>query len=118
MKKKWSTLFYIVIVAGLGIVIYWIVKQGNTLQNPVLTEQQLQVEKQTATFDSFRVFNDSFSHHLAEPMTVLLLQIIVIMAFARLFGFLFKKLGQPAVIGEIVAGIVLGLPSSAHFFRR
>ena len=47
-------------------------------------------------------------------MAVLLLQIIVIIAFARLFGFLFKKIGQPAVIGEIVAGIILG-PSLLGF---
>ena len=45
MKKRWSTLFYIVIVAGLGFVIYWIAKQGSTLQSPALTAQQLQSEK-------------------------------------------------------------------------
>ena len=108
MNKKWSTLFYIFIVAGLGLVIYWIVIKGNALQSPVLTATQLQVEKQSTTVSSFQFFKDSFNHYLTEPLTVLLLQIIVIMAFARLFGFLFKKIGQPAVIGEIVAGIILG----------
>ncbi len=114
MKKRWSTLFYIVMVSGLGSVIYWIVKQGNGLQNPSLTARQLQEEKISTNVDSFRIFNDSFSHHLSDPMAVLLLQIIVIIAFARLFGFLFKKIGQPAVIGEIVAGIILG-PSLLGF---
>ncbi len=38
----------------------------------------------------------------------LLLQLIVVIAAARLCGALFRRLGQPAVIGEIVAGILLG----------
>ena len=106
MKKKWSTLFYIVIVAGLGFVIYWIAKQGNALQNPVLTAQQ--TERDTTSVNNLEVFKNSFSNNITEPMAVLLLQIIVIIASARLLGYLFKKIGQPAVIGEIVAGIILG----------
>lgn len=39
---------------------------------------------------------------------VLLLQLAVIIGVARAFGFLFQRLRQPAVIGEMVAGIVLG----------
>jgi Kef-type K+ transport system membrane component KefB len=108
MKKRWSTLFYIIIVAGLGIVIYWITKQGNALQSPALTAQQIQTEKDTTAASDLHVFLDSFNYNLTDPLAVLLLQIIVIIAFARLFGFLFKKIGQPAVIGEIVAGIILG----------
>jgi len=45
---------------------------------------------------------------LSRPLPVLLLQIIVIVATARALGAVFALLGQPPVIGEIVAGIVLG----------
>src|SRR4029453_119103 len=38
----------------------------------------------------------------------LLLDLAVIIAAARLFGALARKIGQPGVIGEIVAGIFLG----------
>jgi Kef-type K+ transport system membrane component KefB len=106
MKKRWSSLFYIVIVAGLGFAIYRIAKQGNTLQSHALN--QAEVSKNINALDNFQIFTDSFNHNLSEPLAVLLLQIIVILACARLFGFLFKKIGQPAVIGEIVAGIILG----------
>src|SRR5690242_16888658 len=41
------------------------------------------------------------------PTDLLLLDIVVILACARLFGAISKKIGQPAVIGEIVAGIAL-----------
>jgi hypothetical protein len=116
MKKKWSTLFYIVIVAGLGTVIYWILEQGHHLQNPALTAKQVQQAKDSTNHNSFHVFADSFNHNLADPLAILLLQIIVIIACARLFGYFFKKIGQPAVIGEIVAGIVLGPSLLGSFF--
>jgi Kef-type K+ transport system membrane component KefB len=45
---------------------------------------------------------------LGQPLTRLLLQLVVIIAFARLLGAVFRQLGQPAVVGEIVAGIALG----------
>ncbi|MES2775872.1 MAG: cation:proton antiporter [Bacteroidota bacterium] len=115
MKTKWSSFFYVTIVAGLGAAIYWIVQQGKTLQHPALKADQLPEKSNSIPGNSFDVFSDSFLHNLSEPLAVLLLQIIVIIAFARLFGFLFKKIGQPAVIGEIVAGIVLG-PSIVGLF--
>jgi Kef-type K+ transport system membrane component KefB len=50
-----------------------------------------------------------------NPLSILLLQIIVIIIMANLFGRLFRRLGQPPVMGEMVAGIVLG-PSVLGFF--
>ena len=41
-------------------------------------------------------------------LRTLLLQIIVICAAARGLGWCFERLGQPRVVGEIVAGILLG----------
>ena len=116
MKRKWSTIFYIFIVAGLGTVIYWIVKQGKTLQSPVLTVKEMQAEGQSTTKSSFQEFTGSFSSNITQPMAVLLMQIIIIIFFARIFGFLFKKIKQPAVIGEIFAGIILGPSISGLFF--
>ncbi|WP_436759792.1 cation:proton antiporter [Streptosporangium sp. V21-05] len=41
-------------------------------------------------------------------MDLLLLDLVIVLAAARLFGALARRLGQPPVIGEIVAGILLG----------
>ncbi|MBB2913759.1 Kef-type K+ transport system membrane component KefB [Streptosporangium becharense] len=41
-------------------------------------------------------------------MDLLLLDLVIVLAAARLFGAAAKWLGQPPVIGEIVAGILLG----------
>ena len=46
--------------------------------------------------------------NLRDPLSRLLLQIILIVLVARIFGALAVRLGQPAVIGEMIAGIVLG----------
>ena len=46
--------------------------------------------------------------NLHHPLSILLLQVIVIVAAARVAGALFARIGQPRVIGEMVAGIVLG----------
>lgn len=45
---------------------------------------------------------------LSHPSALLLLQLLLIVAAARMAGWLFRKLGQPSVIGEILAGIALG----------
>lgn len=58
--------------------------------------------------EAFGVFKDSVAHHLDSAIGLLLLQILIILVAARLLGTLFRKIGQPAVIGEIVAGILLG----------
>jgi Kef-type K+ transport system membrane component KefB len=47
-------------------------------------------------------------HNFQDPLAILLAQIITIILVARFFGWVFKKIGQPSVIGEIIAGIVLG----------
>lgn len=58
--------------------------------------------------DAWGVFSSSVEHHMGGTIGLLLLQILVILFFARLVGWLFRKAGQPAVIGEICAGIMLG----------
>jgi len=65
--------------------------------------------------DNFHLFKLSILNNVAEPASMLLLQIISILIVSRIFGFLFAKMGQPTVIGEILAGIVLG-PSLLGYF--
>src|SRR5262249_51261727 len=45
---------------------------------------------------------------LMSEIARLLLQLAVIVLVARVFGFIFRKIRQPQVIGEMFAGIVLG----------
>ncbi|MGL5015236.1 MAG: cation:proton antiporter [Bacteroidales bacterium] len=65
-------------------------------------------QESAVQISSWRHFLDSINHEMGEPLTLLLIQIIIILLFSRLFGWIFTKIGQPTVIGEIVAGIALG----------
>jgi len=47
-----------------------------------------------------------------------LLQLIVMVGTARYAHAMFRRLGQPGVIGEIVAGLVLGPSLIGHFFPQ
>lgn len=52
---------------------------------------------------------ENLSHLDAETLILpVLVQLIIIIAAARLFGALARRVGQPSVVGEIVAGLVLG----------
>ena len=52
--------------------------------------------------------DQQFPEALHHPVPVFLMQLIVILVTSQICGFLFRKIGQPAVMGEIIAGILLG----------
>lgn len=56
-----------------------------------------------------------FTSTLAHPLIILFAQIIVIILVTRVFGWICRKLRQPVVIGEILAGILLG-PSLVGYY--
>ncbi len=116
MRKKTSSFFYVLMIALFGTGIYYILQLGKSLQNKSVRE--LPAENAS----SLSMFQDALHHNMTAALSVLLLQIVVIVIIVRIFGYLFSKIKQPAVIGEMVAGIVLGpsvlglfFPSVSHF---
>lgn len=53
-----------------------------------------------------------------QPLAILILQLIVILTITRVFGVLCLKISQPTVIGQIIAGIVLGPSLLGYFFPQ
>src|ERR671918_2588866 len=43
-----------------------------------------------------------------HEVLVFLVQLVLLVGVARIFGWLMKSVGQPAVVGELLAGVVLG----------
>lgn len=99
--------FYFLMVLIFGSLMYFIVKEGESIQLETAT-QSIQNAAPKNMGEGFLIFWDSVIHHIQSPIGILLLQIIAILLVCRVFGWLFLKIGQPTVIGEIVAGIVLG----------
>lgn len=112
-----SLTLYSLVLLGFFVVCYLLVLKGATLESAHGVEQGLNGGGLTAETKSVW---EQFTHQLAEnimhPLAILLLQIITIILVARVFGFLFQKIGQPSVIGEIIAGIVLGPSLVGAFF--
>ncbi|MCY4780228.1 cation:proton antiporter [Sphingobacterium sp. UT-1RO-CII-1] len=102
MKKIKSTFFYVGIIGVFSILIYWIIIQGKNME----IGRDIVIESYGNS--QWEEFLTTMSHNLQHPLAILLAQIFIIILVARLFGWLFKKIGQPTVIGEIVAGIALG----------
>ena len=55
---------------------------------------------------------------MEHPLFTVILQLTVIMAMARIFAALFKRIGQPGVCGEMAAGLILGPSFIGKFFPR
>ncbi|MNF34498.1 High-affinity Na(+)/H(+) antiporter NhaS3 [compost metagenome] len=102
MKNYKNTAFYIGVTGGFTALIYWIIKQGKFL------EIGKTIAKPAIEKGSWNDFLASMQHNFQDPLAILLAQIVTIILVARFFGWVFKKIGQPSVIGEIIAGIVLG----------
>lgn len=102
MKNFKNSIFYIVITGGFSILIYWTLQKGKALQ------LGKNLEKPEIISNHWDDFSTSMGQNLHHPLAILLAQIITIIIVARFFGWVFRKIGQPSVIGEIIAGIVLG----------
>ena len=102
MRKFKNGIFYIGVTGGFTALMYWIVSKGKALEigRNIITP--------TSKDTMFNQFLISLKHNLQHPLAILLLQIITIIIVARFFGWIFRKIGQPTVIGEIIAGIFLG----------
>ena len=102
--------FYIVILLA-SVAALW----GTLQLGEALTPTALRPTEEVATLSSaFGDFSTSVRHHVHSTIGVLLLQILIILLAARLMGWVFRKMRQPAVIGEIVAGILLGPSLFGH----
>jgi len=110
MKKFRNSIFYAIVVAVFSAIIYWAMKNGKSLEaNRVITEK-------ASGKGQWQDFVDTLFHNLSHPLALLLVQIITILFVARFFAWICKKLGQPTVIGEMIAGIVLGPSLVGTFF--
>lgn len=109
MRSFKNSFFYLIIIGGFSTLIYAIILNGKTL------EQGQNIVSNTKANGHWEDFVASMMHNLQSPLSILLVQIITIILVARFFGWVCKKIGQPSVVGEIIAGIVLG-PSLLGIF--
>jgi len=109
--KTW--LLYALMLTLFFVFSYILIQKGEAFQSL----GSLKINPAT-TGSGFDLFKTSILNNLVEPASMLLLQIISILIVSRVFGYLFAKIGQPTVIGEILAGIVLGPSLLGYFYPQ
>lgn len=102
LAKYRNIIFYIVTVAVFSCLMYWFLIQGQTL------EAGEKIIIKTHNGSTWENFLESFQTNLHHPLALLLSQIVTIILAARLLGWICIKIKQPSVIGEMIAGIILG----------
>src|SRR6185295_14341182 len=100
MKLAKQFIFYLGLIIVFGGLIFYLLHVGKYQDVPDI------LIKHSLPEGGF--FADIFRSNFQEALPRLLLQIIIIIISSQLLASLFKKIGQPPVIGEIVAGIILG----------
>lgn len=102
LGKYRNIIFYVTTIAVFSCLMYYFIIEGQTL------EIKENLVMKTNTGSTWENFVDSFKTNLHHPLALLLAQIVTIILVARLFGWICMKIKQPTVIGEMIAGIVLG----------
>ena len=119
--KKIIPVFFIsmvLLIAGIVLSIMWGIKGGAFAPSGLRFSPRI-----NASFlADFGYFWNDLVQHLGTGMGKVLVQILVIFPTAFIMGQIAKRLGQPSVIGHILAGVLLGpsvfgraLPDAAQF---
>ncbi|MGZ3930138.1 MAG: cation:proton antiporter [Bacteroidia bacterium] len=111
MKQYKNLLFYIVTIGVFAVLMYVLVDRGSLLEQGKNVAHIVQNPADSI----LSPFKDTLKHNVTHPLAILLLQILTIIFTARTFGFIFNRIGQPTVIGEILAGVFLGPSIVGHW---
>jgi Kef-type K+ transport system membrane component KefB len=99
MRVKSITVFYLFGIALTAIMVY-VLHASKNISLPVENIIPIKVHSGHPLTE--------ISKALANSQAIIIFQVALIIIVARLTGLLFKEIGQPIVMGEIVAGIILG----------
>lgn len=110
MKRQQDTIFYAAVIGFFSALIYWVIRAGKLLES---ASQQATADAATHPWQDFV---EALRHGLQAPVALLLVQIVAILLAARALGWACTKVGQPAVVGEMAAGIILGPSLLGRYF--
>ena len=106
-------LFYGVTLAVFGILIGWLVERGGGMPAAPTVAAHEPVSMLAQAWGSFKAGVVTNTQH---ALALLFMQILAIIVTARAAAYLFKRIGQPSVVGEVIAGILLGPSLLGYWF--
>ena len=108
-SRKIQFLVYVGLLILFGLVIVFTARVGTALAPAACSVAGAGGETDGITiFGRLLVDTGRTGSDISTPLSRLLLQFIIIIGATRTLGTIFSRIGQPAVIGEIAAGILLG----------
>jgi len=108
--KRTAFLYVLILLLVLPLIVL-VLHQGATLPAPVATGPVTTTASAPSAPENpsaVQAMLSEMATHSAGPLGRLFLQLLVIIAASRVAGQIATKLGQPAVIGEMTVGILLG----------
>jgi Kef-type K+ transport system membrane component KefB len=107
-----SFLLYPLILLAFALGMFIAIERGSVLNTPRNTQHATlpppaALQPSTGVGPSASLLAN-LRQNFEDPLTRLFVQLILIVLAARVCGSLMRKAGQPAVIGEMIAGILLG----------
>ena len=107
---KRTAQFYLLVVSVVGFGIVCLLRLGSHLPTPVSPNSAQTIQHVVDAGDSSfsGSLESSLRQNSSDPLSRLFLQLFVIIAASSVAGSIFTRCGQPAVVGEMMAGILLG----------
>lgn len=106
---KRTSVLYILLLSLAGLAIAGLLHLGSTLPGPAgTTTVPVGLPAVAANGSAVTAMVAEVVKQFGDPLSRLFLQLLIIIAASRLAGRLFASVGQPAVVGEMAAGILLG----------
>jgi Kef-type K+ transport system membrane component KefB len=106
MMKR-SVLIYLATLTVFAVGVFLLIKEGQHLSASKSNNETSAPARMQSGTPTGSVWS-SLKENSRDPLSRLLLQVIVIVAATRTVGAIFTRCGQPAVVGEVLAGIMLG----------
>ena len=110
---KRTAQLYLVIVSIVGCGIFFLLQLGSHLPPPlpIPTKSAAQTSGHVTDADNssfFAVVTSNLKENATNPLSRIFLQLLIIISASGVVAWIFTRCGQTAVIGEMVAGILLG----------
>jgi len=112
MRRVQLTILYVALALLAIAAVIGVIQLGSSLPTPEGTDSQQVIAAATnppvPQAPSMSSWLEGLRANIDHPLSHLLIQLLVIIAVSRLVGKIFVRMGLPAVVGEMAAGILLG----------
>jgi len=102
---KRASFAYVLILTLASLSLVWLLRSGSTLAPPPGAPAASPVVEGVSTVGAMFA---GISKNSADPISHLFLQLLVIIGAAQIVGRVLSRFGLPAVVGEMIAGVLLG----------